>query len=82
MGLDVLGFLKANKEDPEKGYASLLAWRLWDYGAVYMAITFPGKTPESTCSKGALGPSATVHLEQNPNVFPGPLWPEPMLTMK
>lgn len=47
-----------------------------------MAITFPGKTPESTCSKWALGPSATVHLEQNPNVFPGPLWPEPMLTMK
>lgn len=49
--------------------------------SVCTAKTFPGKTPES-CSKGALGPSATVHLEQNPNVFPGPLWPEPMLTMK
>lgn len=33
MGLDVLGFLKADKEDPEEGYASLLAWRLWDDGA-------------------------------------------------
>lgn len=47
-----------------------------------VAITFPGKAPESTCSKRTLGPSANVHFEQNPNVFPGPLWPEPILTMK
>lgn len=35
----------------------------------YIAILFPGKTPESTRSEGFLGPSATVHFEQNLNVF-------------